>query len=198
MAKAAKTSPPDDDKNPDLWLERHGDILYRFALARVKSSELAEDLVQDTLVSAIRSIDGFKGKSTVRTWLVQILKNKIIDHARKMSRRKTTSLDEEYSDALEGNFTSFGIWNRILSDWAGNPDEALSQKEFFEALEGCLSGLNDRARTAFTMKVIDGMDSEDICNTLDISTSNLWVVLHRARMSLRDCLEANWFEAKDK
>jgi RNA polymerase sigma-70 factor (ECF subfamily) len=188
---AAKTNPQDLD--PESWLEDHGDALYRFALLRVKSPELAEDLVQDTLVSAIRAKSQFEGKSSIRTWLIQILKNKIIDFARKQARQATQNMDEELEAVVDANFHSTGLWNRILPNWAKDPGELIEQREFYEALTACLSNLPERSRHIFMQKVVDGCESEDICKSLDISSSNLWVILHRARLALRDCMEIRWF-----
>lgn len=194
MQKIAEKIPDIDEKDPSNWLDMHGNCLYRFALLRVKSPEIAEDLVQDTFVSAIRAVGNFEGKSSIRTWLVQILKNKIIDHARKDIRQPLSLMSDELAEVVEANFHSTGLWNRVLPNWAKDPDSLIEQKEFHQALQGCIEKLPKRARLVFISKIVDGIDSDELCKTLDISPSNLWVILHRARMALRSCLELNWFQ----
>lgn len=182
--------------NPELWLEEHGDYLFRFALSRVRSRETAEDLVQETLLAAVRAQNSFQGRSTARTWLVSILKNKIIDHFRKANRE---ILDNEgVVEPSEGPecFNTAGIWNSTVTDWAADPTTLLERKEFHKVLSECLQKLPHKMREIFTLKVLDDVDSKEICKVLGVSSSNLWVLLHRARMGLRDCIEKNWIETK--
>ena len=176
--------------NPDLWLDRYGDYLYRYALFRLNDSSLAEDLVQETFLAALKAHDRFEGASSLRTWFVSILKHKIIDHYRKAQRQKT----HEERD-VGGEFQEDGKWimERAPSEWGDNPEASFDQKEFYLVLQQCLATLPDRIAHVFSLREIDGMDSKNICKTLDISSSNLWVILHRARSLLRRCLDVNWF-----
>lgn len=177
-----------------MWVEKHGDALFRYAYLRVNSHEIAEDLVQETLLAAVRGYDSFEGRSSVKTWLIGILKNKIIDHIRKTVRRnKNESLDQE-DDVLDRHFNRLGIWTRVLGDWAEDPDEIMERKDFFRVLEGCLGKVPEKGRRAFTLKMLEQVESKEICKILDITASNLWVLLHRCRLSLRECLEKNWAE----
>ena len=195
--KRGTSSDSQDDKldvDPQSWLKEHGNYLFRFALSRVRDEEVAQDLVQETLVAALRNVDRFEGKCSVRVWLISIIKNKVIDYFRKSNRQLDT---EEYSEDPEHThryFTSFGIWNTVLSNWAGDGEKLLEQRQFLEIMREGLDNLPENQRRAFVMKVIDGMESEAICKVLDISPSNLWTMLHRARNSLRAFIESKWLE----
>ena len=181
-------TPPD----PHQWIEECGDYLFRYAMMRVSNRETAEDLVQDTLIAAIKGYENFEGRSTIKTWLVGILKNKIIDHIRKVSRRGKLEVLPTEEEPFERNFNRLGIWNTVLADWAGDPDELLHEKQLKEVLKICLAKVPLKSRQAFVLKTFDNKESDEICNILDITPSNLWVLLHRCRNSLRECLEINW------
>lgn len=176
----------DPTDGPEVWVDRYGDYLYRFAYVRLGNREVAEDVVQETLMAAIQSWRNFEGRSTVRTWLVSILKRKIIDNIRKVSSRRLASVTAE--EALEG-FNGLGLWNVILKDWARKPDELLEQQRFMDALRECVAGLPERSRSVLTMATVDGMEGSEICEIMKISKENLWVLIHRARMALRKCVE---------
>ena len=149
-----------------------------------------------TLLSAVRSRDSFEARSKVRTWLIGILKNKIIDHFRKSSRRPEELVDSEDSESFDRHFNRVGIWSHFLSNWAGNPDSVLEGKGFLKVLESCFSKLPERHRQVFTLVTLDGIEAEEVCKLLKISSSTFWVIMHRARMGLRDCVELNWVKAK--
>jgi RNA polymerase sigma-70 factor (ECF subfamily) len=186
--------------NPEEWVDHHGDYLYRIALLRVQDEQLANDMIQETFLAALKAHKSFKGKSTIRTWLVSILKRKIIDHYRKNSR--LVSFQEngirdplpEYIDHGE----RAGRWKMDMapSDWGKNPLKALEQQEFLIILQNCLNSLQKNLAIVFTLREIDQKDSQEICKELNISTSNLWVMLHRSRTQLRRCLEKNWYLSK--
>jgi len=181
--------------NPDRWVGDHGDYLFSFALSRINSREVAEDLVQETLLSAYQAREKFRGGSSERTWLVSILKRKVIDHYRKQARSQETSLD-----AFDLPFHSGGIhegsWDkdRAPAYWddhklAGEDDNAL-----MKVLQYCISLLAPKMSATFSMKTLDEISTEEICKELGISESNLWVLLHRARLQLRECVENKWFK----
>jgi RNA polymerase sigma-70 factor (ECF subfamily) len=178
--------------SPESWLVEHGDYLYRYAYVRINSQEIAEDLVQETLLAAFRGHANFEGRSTVRTWLVGIMKNKIIDHLRRVSRKERKEVLEDNSDILDRHFNRFGIWNRMLPNWANDPTQILERQEFMQAFEQCLKKVPRKARRAFMLKTFENTTSDEVCKILDITPSNLWVLLHRCRMNLRECLERNW------
>ena len=180
---------------PHTWLDRHGDALYRYALMRVREPAMAEDLVQDTLLSALRGHSRFAGESSERTWLIAILKNKIIDHFRR-STHETPLPESDDPDALiDALFeTSSDHWLNFPNTWQ-NPDTALENSRFWQVFADCLQGLPARQAQAFAMTELEGLDTENLCKALNISTSNVWVLLHRARLRLRQCLEQRWFDA---
>jgi len=192
MAEAKKTA-----LDPARWVDEHGDILYRYALARLRDSAAAEDMVQETFLAAMKAQERFSGRSTERTWLIGILKHKIVDYIRKASRERsyedpdTARLSED--NVVEEYFDRKGHWKLGPSEWLSNPRKHFEQAEFREVLEKCLSQLQDRLHTVFVLRELEDMEAEEICKMLGITTTNLWVMLYRARARLRACLEKNWF-----
>ena len=180
--------------NPELWVDRHGDLLYRFAIARVKDASVAEDLVQETFLAALHSRESFEGRSTERTWLIAILKHKIIDHIRKKLKEQTTDRLENVAEADDASFSENGKWHLRPNKWSIDPGDVYQQKEFMETLYRCLGELPERLARAFALREIDDLSTEEICKALEITPTNSWVMLYRARMSLRRCLDQNWFE----
>lgn len=191
-------APTPEDLDPSNWLDAHGDVLYRYALARVRNPSTAEDLVQDTLMAGIKSIERFTGASSLRTWLVSILKHKIIDYMRK-SKRVFNTDDETMGDwSGEEYFDRKGRWKKRPPEWISNPEKAYERGEFWGALEGCLDKLKEKQHRAFVLRELEGMESTVICETLEISPSNLYILLFRARLALRKCLEVNWMDKHDR
>lgn len=186
--------------DPTVWVDEHGDYLFRYAIMRLRDDAQAEDLVQETLLAAIQSMKSYGGKSTERTWLTSILKHKIIDHYRKVGREKP--LDEEVLDLsefdklFERSDQWNGHWNNKLApmEWNMSPEQVFEQTEFFEVLQNCLSKLPEKVAGVFALREMDGLDSSEICEVLALSANNFWVIMHRARMSLRRCIELNWFK----
>ncbi len=181
-------------EGPEHWLEAYGDRLYRYALARVHDPMLAEDLVQETLAAALQARSRFAGRSSVSTWLTGILKHKIVDHLRRAGREQALGDDlARVDDVAERSFDRHGHWNVDVRQWS-EPDRALEQDGFWRALEACLEGLPRRMAQALVLRELEGLSSEAICEALGIgTTNNLWVILSRARMRLRACLEERWF-----
>lgn len=182
---------------PDKWVATYADSLFNYAMARVGERETAKDLVQETFLSALRGLGGFKGESSEKTWLFSILRNKIIDYYRKKGTAKEIPVssvsgpaDEEYY------FDENGHWKQELLpvDWGGVHDEARSG-EFMDTLRNCLSRLTAQCRGAFTLKYMEELEADEICKELSISSSNYWVIIHRAKLQLRHCLQKNWLEA---
>ena len=190
-------SPRLDD--PAGWVDQYGDFLYRFALSRVKDPSTAEDIVQETFLAALKSRANFQGRSTARTWLIAILKHKIVDHIRKRVREPASDKVESLSDAsandpIEGNFKDDGGWLNRPAKWDVNPMKIYEQKEFMDILYRCLSDLPERQAEAFMMRELNGLSTAEICKALNISATNSWVILYRARMWLRQCIEKNWLD----
>lgn len=180
--------------DPNTWLDQHGDALFRYALLRVRNTTLAEDLVQETLLAALKARARYAGEASERTWLTGILNHKIIDHFRQTHREQPLADglpdDEDISNDL---FNERGHWSNPPSAWA-NPDQAFEQQKFWETLTECVARLPPRLAELFTLREINGMETEEICKVLNISTTNnAWVMLSRARMQLRQCLEIKWF-----
>lgn len=175
-------------------LDQHRPQLLKYAMLQLRNRAQAEDAVQEAMVAAIRGVETFAGGSSVRTWLIGILKHKIIDSIRKSSREQSLDQYESSPDDLDAMFKPDGHYADKPADW-GNPEEALSRRRFFTALEHCMASLPKMTAQAFAMREVMGMDTAEICASLRITTSNCWVLLHRARMRLRECLERNWIGA---
>ncbi|MBC2594296.1 sigma-70 family RNA polymerase sigma factor [Ruficoccus amylovorans] len=183
--------------DPADWVDEYGDALYRFAFFRVNNAALAEDLVQDTFLAAMKARDNFSGRSSVKTWLTGILKNKIIDHYRKKNRTQSMSELAGFYEKEEGElFSQDGAWNlgsgHAPGDWTPEAVQKLDRAEFMQHFHACASKLPERIRQVFLLREIDGMPSPEICERMDITPQNLWTILHRARMALRQCLEENF------
>ena len=190
-SKAYEIHAPD----PEIWVDEYGDYLYRYALARLRDTAAAEELVQETFLVALQSRGNFKGRSSMRTWLTGILKHKVVDHFRKQSREQRTEDVETSTDLLNSLFDETGHWKTGPAEWNASPEKLIGRKEFWEVFYSCLSELSNRAGKVFALREIDGLETEDICKVFDISPTNCWVILHRARMSMRNCLESNGFGA---
>jgi RNA polymerase sigma-70 factor (ECF subfamily) len=175
-------------------LESHRQALYKFALLQLRNETHAEDCVQETMMAAIQGAARFSGGSSVRTWLVGILKHKIIDHFRKASREtQFDANDEETSlDDFDTLFKEDGHFIDEPCAWS-NPENALEQSRFFEVLERCMEGLPKNTARVFMLREVMGTDTDEICTELSITANNCWVLLYRARMALRECLQQRWF-----
>ena len=183
---------------PERWVEQHGDALLGFAAARVRDRAIAQDLVQETFLAAIKSSERYAGRASERSWLFGILRNKLVDHYRSQSREiNFTSLESALPEE-EGAFGTSGPgkdgWALRLAPKAWDTPEAnLVSKEFQHVFKDCLGRLPEKIGQVFVLREIDGVTSDDICKDLGVSANNLWVMLHRARMGLRRCLEVHWF-----
>lgn len=189
-------SESDQYLKPELWVREHSDYLYNYALYKVNDSGAAEDLVQDTFMAGLKGKDSFKGNSSERTWLVSILKRKIIDYYRKTSVRKS-GISTDFSSPFnaQGDFQSHWSDDSAPGKWSFERTNNLEQEEFQQILEYCLSLLPPQWRDIFHLKIMEEIKGEEICKELDITASNLWVIIHRAKLKMRACLEKNWIEA---
>ena len=177
-------------------MENHGNYLYRYALIRLRNPELAEEKVQETFVGALQTRDGFQGRASERTWLTSILRRKIFDHFKKISRERAydnTVLEKLSLDSLPDRK---GRWiTGPNSGWYWEPDRSLRQKEFLDIFHRCLLEIPDRLAQVFILREVDGHKGEEICALLGISRTNLGVMIFRARMCLRRLMEREWFGA---
>ena len=181
-------------------LEQQHGYLLRYAMLQLRDPHLAEDVVQETLLAAIESRDNFAAQSSLRTWLVGILKHKIMDLLRKKAREpQFTSKDDE--DPLENlsaeSFGDNGHWVNPPQTWA-NPTQSFENQKFWEMFEFCTQRMPFSTAQAFMMREFMELSTEEICQELAISTTNCWVILHRARLALRECLDLHWFGNKGK
>lgn len=182
---------PEHLLNPNKWIDLYSDYLFNYTITRVNDREIAKDLVQDTFFAGLKSMKNFKGEASERTWLISILKRKIIDHYRKINSKKgKAEIRMSYiSDDQEGDW----IEERVEDESYLNAEEKLENSELGEAIYECMSKLSEKQATVFKMKTILGYETEAICNELNITASNLWVIIHRARIQMAECLEKNWF-----
>lgn len=188
-----------DGLDPATWVDEYGDALFKFAYFRVNNQALAEDLVQDTFLAAIKAKDRFTGKASVKTWLTGILKNKVIDYYRKKNRTQSMNeLAHFYEKEEDELFDQDGHWNygnpSIPQAWRSEQVEKVDSAEFMQQFHECAKKMPDKISRVFIMREVDGFSSEEICETLGLSRANLWTILHRARMAFRGCLETNWFK----
>lgn len=185
--------------NPDRWVDEHGDCLYRYALVRVRTPEVAQDIVQEAFLAALRSHEKFAGRSSERSWLFGILKNKIVDYYRKLGRETSFTDMEFLSDEFSEKFVDGGwIHSDAPKEWKPEADVVAHRAEFWVIMRNCFGNLPDRIANVFMLREMEELSTKDICDTLAISESNLGVMLHRARMALRECLERNWFQKGDR
>lgn len=166
---------------------------YKVDPATWLDAGVAEDLVQETLLAAIKAADRFDQQSSERTWLIGILKHKIVDHLRKSSRDIGASMSAESSLELASEpFNERGRWQVEIPD-RSDPEKSLEQEDFWRVLNECVDRLPKRLATLFVLRELDGATSEEQCRTLHISSNNLWVMLSRLRMRMRHCLDMLWF-----
>ena len=171
--------------------------MLRFAELQLRDSPLAEDLVQESIEAALRKSSSFNGQSTLKTWVFAILRNRIIDHLRQASRTVNMSSlvddDEDWHEKLEALFTERGAWRdgpRPVA-WP-DPEESMQTRQFWTVFETCLDHLPAATGRVFMMREFLGFESDEICRQLSISTSNCHVILHRARLKLRTCMDTGW------
>ena len=181
---------PKHKLDPNVWVDRYSDYLFNFTIVRVNNSEIAKDLISETFLAGLKSKDNFKGEASERTWLISILKRKIIDHYRKINSKKgKAEVRMSYNDE-----ESEGDWleERVRDPYDRNAEDTIENQELGMAILDCLDTLNEKQAAIFKMKTIDGFDTEAICKEYNITASNLWVIIHRARKAMAVCLEENW------
>ena len=184
--------------NPEIWVDQFSDEFFRFAIYRVKNREVAEDLVQDTFLYGLKALDKFRRDCPEKSWLYNILRNKIIDHFRKKTNqeiKQSSSAIETDEDAFFNRFfKKDGHWQEETSpqNWDISADKILEREEFMKFLMLCLSLLPETWSKVFSLKNIDDYSTKEICKELEITPSNLWTIIHRSKLQLRGCLEKRW------
>ena len=175
--------------------------MFKFARLQLRDEASAEDAVQEALAAALSGKQKFNQRAQLKTWVFAILKNKIIDIIRERTRMPGASvvIEEIPEDAYDDLFNENGFWleDARPSSW-GNPENSFSNQQFWQVFEICLTRLPENTARVFMMREMLGFDTEEICKELAISPTNCWVVLHRARMGLRLCLEERWFNSESR
>ena len=177
--------------NPKSQVDRYSDYLYNYTITRVSNHEIAQDLISETFLAGLKSMKNFKGEASERTWLISILKRKIIDHYRKINSNKGKAevrMNYNNEDDAEGDWME----ERVADPFDKTAEDTIENSELGNAIQNCLKKLPEKQATIFEMKTILDYDTETICNELNITASNLWVIIHRARTAMASCLEKNW------
>ncbi|REE83485.1 RNA polymerase sigma-70 factor (ECF subfamily) [Lutibacter oceani] len=178
--------------NPEKWVTLHADYLFNYTISRINNHDLAKDLVQDTFFAGLKAKDNFQGKASERTWLISILKRKIIDHYRKINSAKGKA-EVKMNFYTDGEREGEWIEERVPNSWDNAFEKSIENDELSVVLEQCINNLPEKYAMVFRMKTIQQFETEEICKELEITSSNLWVIIHRARTQLRKCMEDNWF-----
>ncbi len=187
---ASSDSQPPTTLDPTTWVDRHGDSLYRFALSRLRDPNAAEEVVQETFLAALGARQQYAGQGVEGAWLLGICKRKIVDFIRRRHRPKMQAIGGDATGPSEEFFDAKGNWRFDPRFAKGRPEASLEREEFWQAYRRCLKGLPQRQADVFTLREIDEMASDEICKQLGITASNLWVLLHRARLRLMRCMKA--------
>ena len=179
--------------NPEKWVTLHADYLFNYTISRINNHDLAKDLVQDTFFAGLKAKDNFQGKANERTWLISILKRKIIDHYRKINSAKGKA-EVKMNFYSDGEREGEWIEERVPNSWGTDFEKSIENDELSVVLEKCIDNLPEKYAMVFRMKTMQHFETEEICKELEITSSNLWVIIHRARTQLRKCMEDNWFK----
>jgi RNA polymerase sigma-70 factor, ECF subfamily len=197
QSRVSAKSQTNASDNATRWLDAYGDYLYSFAMARVENADLAEELVQETLLGALQSQTAFEQRSSTKTWLVGILKHKIADHYRRSSAASARNSDDATLAAwVDDQFTRHGKWKSKPMSWSRadiDPSAESERQELSQTLSDCLQKLPPQTADIFLLSEQTAASTDKMCNIFGLTTTNIGVILHRARLALRRCLEANWF-----
>ncbi|APX99386.1 sigma-70 family RNA polymerase sigma factor [Lacinutrix venerupis] len=183
---------PNHKIDPNQWITLYSDYLFNYTVSRVSDRDMAQDLVSETFLAGLKSMKNFKGEASERTWLISILKRKIIDYYRKINSNKGKA---EVRMTYNNDTETEGDWlqERVADPFDKTAEDSIENTELGVAINNCLEKLPTKQAQVFEMKTILNYDTEAICNELNITASNLWVIIHRARTAMAGCLEKNWF-----
>jgi RNA polymerase sigma-70 factor (ECF subfamily) len=174
------------------WLQAHGDYLFNLAVGQVRDATVAEDLVQETFLAALKARDRFRGGSSDRTWLVGILRHKIYDHLRRICRERPVRSGQRAEQESQEPWDDSMLWIHEAAAECAHPGRRMELAELRSALEAALGKLPPRIAQVFQMYEVEERSNREVCEQLNISESNLWVMLHRARKQLRVELTGWW------
>ena len=181
---------------PEDWVAEYGDYLYRYAFSRLRDANAAEEVIQETFLAGIRNLEQYRGTGSQRGWLLTILKRKIIDFVRNRNKNENLISAEDEQDPTALLFDGSGKWKDHSLRWNWDPEQPLQSQELWEIVQKCLTNLPNSQADVFVLSVMEEMDSSEICKSLDITPSNYWVRLHRARLGLAKCVDAKWFHSE--
>lgn len=186
-----QSSQPENTIDPAAWVDEHGDTLFRYALSRLRDPDAAEEVVQETFVAGLRAREQYSGSGSEGAWLLGILKRKVIDFVRRRNRPDAGRGTEPGEDPADTLFDQKGNWRFDPRITGRRPEALLERDEFWQVFRGCLDGLPQRQADVFSLREVEDMSSENICKELQITASNLWVLLHRARLRLMSCMKSH-------
>ncbi len=190
--QASQVLPP--RANPEEWVDRYGDYLFRYAMSRLRDQNAAEEVVQETFLAGVRYSEQFAGRGSEQGWLLGILKRKIIDLVRRRVKDQRAAPYEDELDPTAQMFDGLGNWKQGAIKWSPAPEQRAESAELQAVVQDCLSTLPKGQADVFVLSVIEDMDSDQICDELKITPSNFWVRMHRARLGLARCVGAKWFD----
>jgi RNA polymerase sigma-70 factor (ECF subfamily) len=182
--------------NPEQWVDDYGDYLFRYAVSRLRDENAAEEVVQETFLAGVRFQDRYTGEGAERAWLLGILKRKLVDHVRRRTRYDRDGSYEGSNDPSEKMFDQNGNWKRGAFP-SSTPEMQVESAEVWGVVKGCLEHIPRGQADVFVLSVMEDMPSEEICQELGITPSNLWVRLHRARLALAQCVGSRWFHGEE-
>ena len=186
-AQANQAQPNPSQADPETWVDSYGEALFRYAAAKVSDLSVVEDLVQETLLNALRQRQNFRGEACVQTWLISILRRKIADHYRRSIRENGLSSEETKATAsVESSETQSNI------SATKSPEDLAQDAEFWGLVTECVSSMPEHLASAFKLRTLAGHDHREVCKSEGISEKNLSVRLYRARQMIRSCLEKLW------
>ena len=187
-----KTKISSNAASPQIWIEKYRDSLFKYALFRLRDADLAEESIQETFLAALQSRKGFQGLASEKTWLISILKRKIYDHFRRIGRDKQFKVTFPMEHSSDDLFDRKGIPAVRSRIWFSDPSMVYEQKEFLQIIKHALSELPGRTAQAFILREVIELSSQEICEFMNISICNLYVMVHRARKRLRYDLQWRW------
>ncbi|MGB3776128.1 MAG: sigma-70 family RNA polymerase sigma factor [Leeuwenhoekiella sp.] len=183
---------PTNQLDPTQWVKKYSDYLYNFTITRVNDSYIAQDLISETFLAGLKSMKNFKGQASERTWLISILKRKIIDHYRRSNSKKGKA--EVHINYRDEDSDADWMEEQVADPFDKTAEDAIENNELGDAIYDCLDKLPERQAEIFKLKTIGQQETETICNAYNITASNLWVIIHRARTALVDCMQKNWLK----